>query len=36
LVLPSMCDINDKNYLKATIKEFHDPTAHGGVEKMLK
>jgi len=33
LVLPSTFDINSKNYLEAAIKEAHDATAHGGVEK---
>jgi len=35
LVLPSMFDINGKNYLEAAIKKAHDATAHGGVEKTL-
>ena len=36
LVLPSMFDMNSKNYLDNAIKEAHDATAHGGVEKTLK
>ena len=28
--------MNDKNYLEDAIKEAHDATAHGGVEKTLK
>jgi len=36
LVLPSTCDMNGKNYLEDAIKEAHDGTAHGGVEKTLK
>jgi len=36
LVLPSTYDMNGKNYLEDVIKEAHDATAHGGVEKTLK
>jgi len=36
LVLPSRFDMNGKNYLKYAIKEAHDATAHGRVEKTLK
>jgi len=36
LVLPIMFDMNGKNYLEAAIKEAHNATAHGGVEKTLK
>jgi len=36
LVLLSMFDMNGKNYLEDAIKEAHDATAHGGVEKTLK
>jgi len=36
LVLPSMCNMNGKNYLEAGIKEAHDAAAHDGVEKTLK
>ena len=36
LVLPSMIDMNSKNYLEDAIKEANDATAHGGVEKTLK
>ena len=36
LVLPSMFDMNGKNYLEDAIKEAHDATAHGEVEKTLK
>jgi len=35
LVLPSMFDMKPKNYLEDSIKEAHDATAHGGVEKTL-
>jgi len=28
--------MNGKNYLEDAIKESHDATAHGGVEKTLK
>jgi len=31
-----MFGMNDKNYLEGAIKEAHDATAHGGVEKTLK
>jgi len=33
LVLPSTFDMNGKNYLENAIKDAHDATAHGGVEK---
>jgi len=36
LVLPSTFDMNGKNYLEDGIKEAHDATVHGGVEKTLK
>jgi len=36
LVLPSTFNMNGKNYLEDAIKEAHDATAHGGVEKTLK
>jgi len=36
LVLPSMFDLNGKNYLETAIKKAHDATAHSGVEKTLK
>jgi len=36
LVLPSTFDMNGKNYLEDAIKEAHDATAHGAVEKSLK
>jgi len=36
LVLPRTFDMNGKNYLQDAIKEAHDITAHGGVEKTLK
>jgi len=36
LGLPSTFDMNGKNYLEDAIKEAHDATAHGGVEKTLK
>jgi len=36
LVLPSTFDMNGKNYLEDAIKEAHDATAYGGVEKTLK
>jgi len=36
LVLPSTFDMNGKNYLEDAIREAHDATAHGGVEKTLK
>jgi len=36
LVLPSMFDMNGKNYLEEAIKEYHDATVHGGVLKTLK
>jgi len=36
LVLPSTFDMNGKNYLEDAIKEAHDATADGGVEKMWK
>jgi len=36
LVLPSTFDMNSKNYLEHAIKDAHDATAHGGVEKTLK
>jgi len=36
VVLPSTFDMNGKNYLEDAIKESHDATAHGGVEKTLK
>jgi len=35
-VLPSMFDMNGKNYLEGAIKETHDAPAYGGVEKTLK
>jgi len=35
-VLPSTFDMNSKNYFEDAIKETHDATAHGGVEKTLK
>jgi len=28
--------MNSKNYLEDAIKEAHDATAHGGIEKTLK
>jgi len=36
LVLPSTFDMKGKNYFEVTIKEAHDATAHGWVEKTLK
>jgi len=36
LVLPSTFDINGKNYLEDAIKEAHDASARGGIEKTLK
>jgi len=36
LVLLSTFDMNSKNYLEDAIKEAHDATAHGAVEKTLK
>jgi len=36
LVLPSTFNMNGKNYLEDAIKEAHNATAHGGVEKTLK
>jgi len=36
LVLPSTFDMNSKNYLEDAIKEAHDATPYGGVEKTLK
>jgi len=36
LVLPSTFNMKGKNYLEAAIKEAHDATAHGGIEKTLK
>ena len=36
LVLPSTFNMNYSNWLQAAIKEAHDATAHGGVEKTLK
>jgi len=35
-VFISTFDMNGKNYLEDAIKEAHDATAHGGVEKTLK
>jgi len=36
LVLLSTFEMNGKNYLEAVIKEAHDATAYGGVEKTWK
>jgi len=36
LDLPSTFNMNGKNYIKDVIKEAHDATAHGRVEKILK
>jgi len=36
LVLPSTFNLNSKNYPEAAIKEGHDATARGGVDKRFK
>ena len=36
MVLLKTFDMNGKNYVEDAIKEAHDATAHGGIEKTLK